>query len=294
VRGPHGRHEPPGGRTFSAEREKQVAAASSTPWRRVNRLDRNSRGKQLTAQRGVKVDNYAARVPLHDVAGLRPTSGLEGEHDALPDFVATPEDRRPQCDDEVTGGDPFGREPGHRVCSDSGGDPPPSGVDGRHRSRVTIHEQNGNAVSGPHDRNRTSRAVPNWADRPVGRRRAAPPRFGVDDEATVYLPKQRRLRVTKSGRAQKDAAPGPRGPVVAFDLSKIEVRTSEGDPRAERVSHAGDFVEGRAAREPHTVDILEAPTAAGHDLAYFDDERLLIVAWISAASLACGSRSTYF
>ncbi len=260
----------------------------------MNRVVGNPRGDKLPAKRGVKVDRDTAQGRLPDVACRRSASGFEGGQDILPDFVATPEDRRSQRDDEVTGGDPFGPEPSHGVRPDSGGDPPPTCVEGRDRGRVPIHEQDGNAVGGSHHRDGAWRAAPNGTDRPVGRRWARPWRFSVDDDATVHLPKRRWFRRSESRRAQENGTTSPRGADVVSDQSEIEVRTSEGKPRAERMGHPGNHVEGRAPRERHASDLLEAPPEAGHVPAYFDDERLLIVALISAASFARGSRSTYF
>lgn len=252
----------------------------------MNRLGRDPCGDQLPSKRGVKVDRQAARVGPRNVACRLSASGSKSRHDVCPDFVATPEDRWPQRHDEVTGGDTLGGKPGHGVRADSRGGSAPSGVEGRHGGRVTIDQKDGHAIGGPHDGNGACRTVPSDADHPVGRRRARPPRFRVDDDATVHLSENRGMRLTKSRRAEENSAARFHGAGTVFDRREIEVRPSEGEPRAEGMGHPADRLQGRAAREPDTVDLLQAPNGVGHLPAYFDDERLLTVALISAASFA--------
>lgn len=257
-------------------------------------LERYARGDQLGSERRVKVDRKRPGVRPGHVARRRSAGRLKGGDDILPDLVAAPENRRPHGDDEVTGGDPTGSESSHGVRPDSICDPSPTCVDRRHDRRTAVHEQDGNAVGGPNDRNGTARSVSSGTNRSIGLRRALRTQIGVHDDSAVHLLQERRSRRSQSGRAQEGGTARPRGEDLILDRTEIEVRATEGEPRAERMGHTANRVEGAAAHECYAVDLLEAPTGIAHGPVYFADERSLMVALISPASFARGSSSTYF
>jgi hypothetical protein len=163
----------------------------------------------LLAKGRVQIDEDATLGGSLDVDGRRATGGVKRRDDVVPDLVTATQNRRPEGDDELVGGNAFRRESGHGVPPDSCGRAAPTGVQGRHRGCAAINDEDRHAVSGPHHGNRAPRPVPSDADHAVGRWWDRQRLRSRNDDATVHLSKDCRLSGPESRGPKERGVSGP-------------------------------------------------------------------------------------
>ena len=242
----------------------------------------------------MEVDRPLPRGGFRSEPRPAPARACERRDHLITDFVAASEDRRSERRHEVAGREAVRPEAGDGARGDPRRSAAPAGVHGRDRPRLRMDQQDRDTIRGPHRGDRSVVAGFAGPVGAVGLRGKLQARHGIDDRGAVNLSEDRRPRAPQPRGAEERAASGDDLRIPTVGGTKIEGGAALRPARAERVRHARDRAELDASQKLNALDLVETPARAGTLAAYFTDPRLLIVALMSAASFARGSRSTYF